>query len=181
MATGMRHLRCRCPAILAGAALIAAALSPPSLRAQACPDPYQVPREEILHAMSAHGAYSLTSTTTSMRFAAEALLAIVRQRQHESPESTQLFISQEDWFAAHQKTAGATYPDMSAAARAGFEHHQDALVDYGPHVVDSIVEGPAPLMSLDVMVFWPDTEGARTSSATRTRCRSPGWTCSTAA
>jgi hypothetical protein len=49
---------------------------------------------------------------------------------------------------------------MSAAARAGFEHHQDALVDYGPDVVEGVVEGPAPLMSLDVMIFWPDSEGA---------------------
>jgi hypothetical protein len=109
--------------------------------------------------MSAHGAYSLTSTTTSMRFAAEALFAIVRKRQRESPRSTQLFISQDDWFPAHQKTAGATYAAMSAAPRAGFEHHQDALVDYGPHVVDSVLEGPAPLMTLDVMIFWPDSEG----------------------
>jgi hypothetical protein len=147
-------------AMLVQAALIAAALGPNSLRAQACPEPYQVSREEILEAMSTHGAYSLTSTTTSMRFAAEALLAIVRRRQRESPQSTQLFISQEDWFAAHQQTAGATYAAMSAAARAGFEHHQDALVDYGPGVVEGVVEGPAPLMSLDVMIFWPDSEGA---------------------
>jgi hypothetical protein len=146
--------------MLVQAALIAAALGPNSLRAQACPEPYQVSREEILQAMSTHGAYSLTSTTTSMRFAAEALLAIVRRRQRESPQSTQLFISQEDWFAAHQQTAGATYAAMSAAARAGFEHHQDALVDYGPDVVEGVVEGPAPLMSLDVMIFWPDSEGA---------------------
>ena len=160
MAIGMRQLRIGWRPILVEAALIAAALSPVSLSAQACPEPYEVSREEILQAMSAHGAYSLTSTTTSMRFAAEALLAIVRRRQRESPESTQLFISQSDWFAAHQKTAGATYAAMSAAARAGFEHHQDALVDYGPQVVEGVVEGPAPLMSLDVMIFWPDSEGA---------------------
>jgi hypothetical protein len=110
--------------------------------------------------MSTHGAYSLTSTTTSMRFAAEALLAIVRRRRREFPQSTQLFISQEDWFAAHLKTAGVPYAAMSAAARAGFEQHQDALVDYGPHVVEEVVEGPAPLMSLDVMIFWPDSDGA---------------------
>ena len=152
--------RLRCPALLAGATLIAAALTPPSLRAQTCPEPYRVSREEIRQAMSAHGAYSLTSTTTSMRFAAEALLAIVRRRQRESPQSTQLFISQDDWFAAHQKTAGVMYSAMSAAARAGFEHHQDALVDYGPQVVERVVKGPAPLMSLDVMIFWPDSGDA---------------------
>jgi hypothetical protein len=148
--------------MLVAATLAAHALSPngPSLRAQTCPEPYRVSRAEILQAMSAHGAYSLTSTTTSMRFGAEALLAIVRRRQRESPESTQLFISQADWFAAHQKTAEATYAEMSAAARAGFEHHQDALVDYGPQVVERVMEGSAPIMALDVTIFWPDSEGA---------------------
>jgi hypothetical protein len=48
---------------------------------------------------------------------------------------------------------------MSAAARAGFEHHQDALVDYGPRVVDQVLQGPVPIMALDVTIFWPDSEG----------------------
>lgn len=110
--------------------------------------------------MSAHGPYSLTSTTTSMRFGAEALLAIVRRRQQERPGSTQLLVRQTDWFNAHREIAGATYDEMSAAARAGFEHHQDALVSYGPQVVQQVVEGPAPIMALDVTIFWPDSAGA---------------------
>jgi hypothetical protein len=133
---------------------------PSSLRAQACPEPDLVSREEILRAMSSHGPYSLTSTTTSMRFGAEALLAIVRRRQRELPGSTQFLVRQSDWFDAHRETAGVTYPEMSAAARAGFEHHQDALIDYGPQVVEQVVEGPVPLMALDVTIFWPDSAGA---------------------
>jgi hypothetical protein len=158
----MRHNRIGRPAFLVGATLIALALSlnVSSLRAQTCPEPDPVSRAEILEAMKGHGAYSLTSTTTSMRFGAEALLAIVRRRKLESPESTQLLIPQSDWFAAHLETAGVTYPAMSAAARAGFEHHQDALVDYGPQVVEGVVEGPVPNMALDVTIFWPDSEGA---------------------
>jgi hypothetical protein len=162
MAIGTRHPRLGLSAFLAGAMLAAPALGPSvsSLKAQSCPEPYRVSRAEILQAMSAHGAYSLTSTTTSMRFGAEALLAIVRRRQRESTESTQLLIQQSDWFAAHLKTAGVTYAAMSAAARAGFEHHQDALVDYGPQVVEGVMEGSAPIMALDVTIFWPDSEGA---------------------
>ena len=110
--------------------------------------------------MSAHGAYSLTSTTTSMRFGAEALLAIVRRRQQVAPGSSRLLIDQSDWFAAHRETAGVTYDEMSAAARAGFEHGQDALVDYGPGVVAQVEEGPAPLTALSVIIFWPDSAGA---------------------
>jgi hypothetical protein len=153
--------RCTIAAIV-GPMLLAQALggSVPGLTAQECPEPYRVSREEILQAMSAHGAYSLTTTTTSTRFAAEALLAIARQRQRESTGSTRFLISQDDWFAAHRETAGVTYAEMSEAARAGFEHHQDALVDYGPQVVDEVLEGPVPIMALDVTVFWPDSEGA---------------------
>jgi hypothetical protein len=148
-----------------------AAMIAPMLMAQAvsrnlprptviCAEPYRVSREEVLQAMSAHGAYSLISTTTSMRFGAEALLAIVRRRQRESPGSTQFLVRQSDWFAAHLETAGVTYAEMSEAARAGFKHHQDALVEYGPQVVEQVLEGPVPIMALDVTIFWPDSDGA---------------------
>jgi hypothetical protein len=132
----------------------------PTLTAQACVKPDRASRAEILQAMSAHGDYSITSTTTSMRFGAEVLLAMARRRRQENPGSTQFFIDQSDWFAAHLQTAGVTYAEMSAAARASFEHHQDALVEYGPGVVDEVLEGPAPIMALDVTIFWPDSAGA---------------------
>jgi len=153
--------RCTIAAIV-GPVLLAQALGMDvrGLPAQVCAEPYRVSRNEMLQAMSAHGAYSLTSTTTSMRFGAEALLAIARRRQQESPGNTRFLINQEDWFAAHRETAGVTYAEMSEAARAGFEHHQDALVDYGPEVADQVLEGPVPLMSLDVTIFWPDSAGA---------------------
>ncbi len=154
-------LRCSGAAILGPMLLAqAAGMVVPGREARDCPKPHQVSREEILQAMSAHGAYSLTSTTTSMRFGAEALLAIARRRQREAPGNTRFLISQDDWFVAHRETAGVTYAEMSEAARAGFEHHQDALVDYGPHVVDQILEGPVPVMALDVTIFWPDSGDA---------------------
>ena len=99
---------------------------------QVCAEPYRVSREEVLQAMRSHGDYSLTSTTTSMRFGAEALLELVRRRQAEAPGSTRLFVAQADWFAAHLETAGVTYDEMSAGARAAFEHHQDAVVEPVP-------------------------------------------------
>jgi hypothetical protein len=153
-------LRCTI-VVIVGPILLAQAFGAdgPGLAAQGCPEPYRVSREEILQAMSAHGAYNLTTTTTSMRFGAEAILAIARRRQREAPRSTRFLISQEDWFAAHRETAGVTYAEMSEAARAGFEHHQDALVDYGPRVVDQVLEGPVPVIALDVMIFWPDSAG----------------------
>lgn len=146
-------------AIVVSAALLTLSVRG-SPRAADCPEPYRVPRQEMLQAMSAHGAYSLTSTTTSTRFGAEALLALVRRRQQEAPERTELLIDHDDWFAAHLETAGVTYAEMSAAARAGVEHHQDALVSYGPGVVKEVVDGPVPRLALDVLISWPDSGGA---------------------
>ena len=112
--------------ILSSAALFALGVHAPRRVASICAEPYRVSRQEMLQGMSAHAAYSLTSTTTSTRFGAEALLEIVRRRQREALGSTEFLIDQSDWFAAHLETAGVTYAEMSAAARAGFEHHQDA-------------------------------------------------------
>lgn len=143
-------------------ALVALVLGSPltTPAAQTCGEPYRVSRQEIYQAMSAHGPYSLTSTTTSMLFGSEALLALVRRRQREAPESTQFLLSHDDWFAAHLATAKVPYAQMSASARAGFEHRQDVLVDYGPPVVEQVVEGPTPITSLDVTMFSPDTGSA---------------------
>ncbi len=146
--------------ILFSAAILVLGVQAPRLTPSICAEPYRVSREEMLRVMSAHGAYSLTSTTTSSRFGAEALLALVRRRQREAPGSTEFLIDQSDWFAAHRKTAGATYAEMSTAARAGFEHHQDALIDYGPQAVERVLQGPVPLRALDVTIFWPDSDGA---------------------
>ncbi len=156
-----KQVRRACTVAGIGLTLLAQGLGvhAPGLWAQTCATPYQVPQEEILRGMSGHGAYSLTTTTTSTRFGAEALLAIVRHRQRQSPGSTELFIAQADWFAAHLAIAGVGYTDMSEAARAGFEHHQDILVGYGPEVVDQVLEGPMPILSLDVTLYWPDSEG----------------------
>jgi hypothetical protein len=141
--------------------LLAQALSTlPPPTAQACAEPDRASRAEILQAMRAHGGYSITSTTTSMLFGAETLLAMVRRREQDNPGSARFLIHQSDWFAAHLETAGVTYAEMSASARAAFEHHQDALVEYGPQVVDQVVEGPLPFRALDVTIFWPDSAGA---------------------
>jgi hypothetical protein len=140
------------------AMLLSATLPVRGALGQLCGTPDSVPREEILQAMKAHGAYSLTTTTNAARFGAEVLLAIARRRQQESTGSTLFLIRQSDWFAAHQATAGVTYEEMSIAAREGYEHNQDVLVAHGANVVDRVEEGPAPLMALDVKVFWPESK-----------------------
>jgi hypothetical protein len=128
-----------------------------------CDQSYRVTYDEMLQAMSTHGAYNLTATTTSMRFGTEALLKLVHRRQQEAPGATRLFIDQSDWFTAHRETAGVTYDQMSEAARSGFEHHQDVTVDYGPGVVQQVLEGPAPVLALDVTIAWPDSGDAPSS------------------
>ena len=125
--------------------------------ADTCPKPHQVSRKEILQGMSRHGRYSLTSTTNSIRFAGEALLAIVQRRKQEAPASTHLHVNHADWFAGHMATAGVPYAQMPEGARAGLKLRRDALVDYGPGVVEQVVKGPVPLLAMDVTLFWPDT------------------------
>jgi hypothetical protein len=132
----------------------------PAAEAQTCARPYRVPRAVILQAMRGHGPYSLTSTTTSLLFGARALLTIVRRRQREAPEETQFLIDHDDWFSAHLETAGVPYARMSESARAGFEHRQDVLVDYGPQVVARVEEGPVPRTSLDITMFLADSSGS---------------------
>ncbi len=135
----------------------------PASASTACAQPYRATRDEMLHAMATHGDYNLTATTTSMRFGTEALLKLVHRRMQEAPGVTRLFIDQSDWFTAHMETAGVTYAGMSEAARSGFEHHQNVSLDYGPGVLRQVVEGPAPLLALDVTIAWPDSGDAPSS------------------
>ena len=81
--------------------LALAATWPVAAAAQTCEPPPRIPRHVIAEAMRAHGAYSLTSTTTAAIFGSEALLAIVRRRQREAPGATQFLIDHEDRFKAH--------------------------------------------------------------------------------
>jgi hypothetical protein len=143
----------------AGLLLAMAATWPAAAAAQACEQPARITRQVIAEAMRAHGPYSLTSTTTTMIFGSEALLAIVRRRQREAPGATQFMIDHEDWFKAHQEAAGVGYSGMSESARTAYEHRQDVLVDYGPQVVQEVKEGAVPRLALDVTLFSSDTAG----------------------
>jgi len=147
---------------LFGGTLLALAVAwPITAAAQACEQAPRIPRQVIAEAMRAHGPYSLTSTTTAMVFGSEALLAIVRRRQREAPGATQFVIDHEDWFKAHQVTAGVGYAAMSESARAAYENRQDVLVDYGPGVVQEVTQGAVPRLALDVTLFSTDTAGPR--------------------
>jgi hypothetical protein len=139
--------------------LALAATWPTAAAAQACEQPPRIPRHVIAEAMRAHGPYSLTSTGTAMVFGSEALLAIVRRRQREAPGATQFLIDHEDWFKAHQETAGVDYAAMSASARTAYENRQDVLVDYGPQVVQAVEEGAFPRTALDITLFSSDPAG----------------------
>jgi hypothetical protein len=138
---------------------VAFALFPPAAVPQTCDMPPRIPRAMIAEAMRGHGAYSLTSTTTSMLFGSQALLALVRQRRLEAPAETQFTIDQADWFAAHLQTAAVTHEKMSASARAAYEYRQNVLVDYGPGVIEEVEEGPRPRAALDVTIFSADPDG----------------------
>ena len=140
----------------------AVGVNAPGLTAQTCAAPYQVsprrdssgherPRRLQSHDVKTHGNTVRGRGATGDRPPTPAAISAG------APSSS---LAQTDWFAAHLATAGVTYADMSESARAAFEHHQDFLVDYGPQVVDQVVEGSEPIMALDVTLFRPDSEGA---------------------
>ena len=131
---------------------------PPVAVPQSCDLPPPVSRARIVEAMRGHGPYSLTSTTTSMLFGSQALLALVRQHQREAPAATQLTIDQNDWFAAHLEVAGVPPAGMSESARAAYQYRQNVLVDYGPDVVEEVEAGPRPRTGLDVTIFSADPD-----------------------
>jgi hypothetical protein len=160
MRPGRRALR---PALVTALLLAPAAHRPAANGTHGCAEPDRVTYQEMLQAMSSHGAYNLTATTTSMRFGTEALLKLVHRRLQDSPGVTRLYIDQSDWFTAHRETAGVTYGEMSEAARSGFEHHQDVVVDFRPGLVAKVLEGPAPTLALDVTISWPDSGHAPSS------------------
>jgi hypothetical protein len=143
--------------VLGELVILALCAAPPGAGAQECEEPRRVSRQEIRAAMGHHGPYSLTSTTTSMLFGSRALLALVRERRRTVPGTTRFLIDHADWFAAHLETAGVSYEEMSESARAGFDHRQDVLVEYGPDVIEQVVQGPAPITALDVTIASPDT------------------------
>ena len=158
-----RRLRGVLPTLLAPLILAPAPARQPARVSGSCAEPYRVPYDEMLQAMASHGDYNIVATTTSLRFGTEALLRLVHRHLKESAGVTRLFIDQSDWFTAHRETAGVTYDEMSEAARSGFEHHQNVVVDFSPGVVQQVMEGPAPTLALDVTISWPDSGGAPSS------------------
>jgi len=73
---------------------------------------------------------------------ASAWPAITRSIRSPStaPGATQFLIDHEDWFKAHQETAGVDYARMSESARTAYENRQDILVN--AYVQDYLERNP---------------------------------------
>jgi hypothetical protein len=119
-----------------------------------------VSREEILAAMRESRGFDPTATTNGARLQAEVLLRLARERRARDPEGPPLRIGHAEWYEATLERTGLgpqTVPDF---IRLGYEFKQDLEADYRlDRVVSRVVEGPAPVLALNVRIGWAAGRG----------------------
>ena len=148
----------RFSAIAVVTAALSSSLLVPAAIGQVCPAAADIPRSQLLEAMRVARGYRLTSTSTAPLFGAQTLVALVKQRERDFPGQAWFTIHHADWFEAHREVAGATYREMSIAARAAHEHGQDVIVHYGGDIVSYVGQGAPPTTAIDVKIY-PEPTG----------------------
>ena len=128
------------------------------------PCPLQrVSRDELVRGMRMHGEYDILATTNRGRFSSELLLLLARWARDRDPGGAPLYIDAEDWFFAYLDVAGVGIEDAPQSALLGLEHGQRISIEYRPdRVIDEVIEGPDPLLAVNVRAWWP--EGPRAAS-----------------
>jgi hypothetical protein len=132
------------------------------LLAAPSPAPRVVHRSEILAAMEARRSYDLTATSNGARFQAEVLLDLLRTSRARDPAAPPLFIGHADWFAAYLERTGLKPESAPLFMRLAHEYGQDLEADAGAdRVIETVLEGPAPLLAANVTIGWPTAAGRR--------------------
>lgn len=117
----------------------------------------QVPRDELVRAMSMHGDYDILATTNRGRFTAELLLRLARWAKEQDRDGGPLLITPEDWFFSYIKVAGVSMLEAPRPALLGLEHGQRVLIEYREdRVISEVHEGPRPRLAVNVRAWWPD-------------------------
>ncbi len=116
-------------------------------------------RQEILQAMQKQTGYDPTAITNVARFQAAVILQLVRQAQARNPSGPPLLISHEKWFWAFMELRNLNIDKMPTFARLAYKHQQNIMVDYNhDHVVKRIQASPAPVLAVNIKVFWSDNK-----------------------
>jgi len=119
-----------------------------------------VSREEIEQAMQLQTGYDPTATTNVARFQAAVILQLAKQARARHPDGAPLLIRHDLWFRAFVKTFELTYETAPHYSKLAFQHGQDQLVEYRVERVIKKVEGPTPLIAVNVRVSWAEDDKA---------------------
>jgi hypothetical protein len=142
------------------ALLLATAAVPPPPAGRGRP----VSRQEILEAMAATQGYNLRATTNGPRFQSEVLRRLVREARARDLEQRPLFIGHEEWFSAYLERAGLSAEGAPVFVQLAHRFGQDMQVDYRTdRVVAEVSSGPAPVLAVNVCIWWPAQQGAADS------------------
>jgi len=142
------------------ALLLATAASPPPPAGPGRP----VSRPQILEAMAATQGYDLRATTNGARFQSEVLRRLVHEARVRDPEQRPLFIGHEEWFSAYLERAGVSAEGAPLFVQLAHRFGQDMQIDYRTdRVVADVPPGPAPVLAVNVCIWWPARPGAADS------------------
>ena len=118
----------------------------------------RVSTHDLLEAMQSQSGYDPTVTTNVARFQAAVLLRLAEEAMVKHSAGTALFIGHQEWFDAFLRRTGLTKSTAPAYARLAYKHKQDQLISFSTgRVIESIEEGEAPLLAINVIVGWPTT------------------------
>lgn len=121
----------------------------------------EVRLDEIVRAMRTQTGYDPTATTNVARFQAGVILDLARQARLRDPDGPPLLIGHDAWFHAFLEAFGLTYETAPHYSRLAFQHQQDQLVEYRTErVIKKVDDGPMPVITVNVKVFWPENENA---------------------
>jgi 4-hydroxybenzoate polyprenyltransferase len=115
-----------------------------------------VPRNEVVAAMAAQKAlgYNLLATTNGVRFNSAVLLHLAREAVRNG-STTPFLVAHDDYFEAYVQVTGIARNEAPRFISIAHEFKEDQLVDHRmERVVERIVQGPAPILALNVVAGW---------------------------
>lgn len=108
--------------------------------------------------------YNLQSTSNGVRLQAAVIVSLARELSGIDPERRPFWLDHRDYFNAYIALLGLRVEEAPAFARIGYENGEDHVVDYrGENVIDEVLRGRTPDLSLNVKAGWRATPGAPNS------------------
>lgn len=121
---------------------------------------HAVSTERLLAAMDSVQGYDFTKTTNGPRLQADVLRQLIREQEAQDPERRPLFLGHREWYEAFLARTGLAPAAAPLYVRRTCEMEQDMVVDYRREaVVEAVLQGPAPRITANIRLFWPEKAG----------------------